>query len=75
MAEVHPEGNPHSRFYPEIAEGSFNLILQSSPEVKKLEKELSTSIPELEVFSIFHKRNGEHVVFQFRKGIRLTRFL
>jgi hypothetical protein len=75
MAEVHQEGNPHSAFYPEITEGSFNLILQSSPEVKELEKEISTSIPEIEVFSIHHKRNGEHRVFQFKSGTRLTQFL
>jgi len=75
MAEVHPEGNPHGASYPEITEGSFNLILQSSPEVKELEKELSTHVPEIEVFSIFHKRNGEHRVFQFGKGKRLTQFL
>jgi len=75
MAEVHPEGNPHSSFYPKITEGSFNLILQSSPEVNELEKELSAHIPEIEVFSIFHKRNGEHRVFQFTKGTRLTKFL
>lgn len=75
MAEVHPEGNPHSKFYPEITEGSFNLILQSSPEVKEVEKEISTHIPEIEVFSIFHRRNGEHKVFQFRKGTRLTQYL
>ena len=75
MAEVHPEGNPHSKFYPEITESSFNLILQSSPEVKELQKELSSNIPEIEVFSIFHKRNGEHTVFQFKKGRRLTKYL
>jgi len=75
MAEVHPEGNPHSKFYPEITEGSFNLILQSSAEIKKIEEELSTKIPEIEVFSIRHKRNGEHKVFQFRKEARLSKFL
>jgi len=75
MAEVHPEGNPHSKFYPKITEGSFNLILQSSPEAKELEKEILTSIPEIEVFPIFHKRNGEHIVFQFRKETHLTQFL
>ena len=75
MAEVHPEGNPHSKFYPEIMEGSFNLILQSSPEARELEKELSVHIPEVEVFSIFHKRNGEHTVFQYSKEKRLTQFL
>jgi len=75
MAEVHPEGNPHSPHYPQITEGSFNLILQSTPEVKKFEREISSLIPEIEVFSIFHKRNGEHRVFQFSKGTRLTQFL
>jgi len=75
MAEVHPEGNPHSTFYPEITEGSFNLILQSSPEIKQVEKELSTQIPGIETLSILHKRNGEHRVFQFRSGVALTKFL
>jgi hypothetical protein len=75
MAEVHSEGNPHSTFYPTITEGSFNLILQSSPQIRKLEEELSAHVPEIEVFSIRHKRNGEHIVFQFKKGARLTQFL
>jgi hypothetical protein len=75
MAEVHPEGNPHSNNYPEITNGSFNLILQSSPEVNELEKEISRQVPEIEVFSIFHKRNGEHRVFQFKSETRLTKFL
>jgi len=75
MAEVHSEGNPHSQHYPEITEGSFNLILQSSPEIKQVEKEMSTNIPEVEIFSIFHKRNGEHTVFQFRREKCLTQFL
>ena len=63
MAEVHPEGNPHK--YPEILEGTFNLIIQSLPQVKTLKEELCASVPEIEVFSIHHKRNGEHTVFQF----------
>jgi len=75
MAEVHSEGNPHSQHYPEITEGSFNLILQSSPEIKQVEKEMSTNIPEVEIFFIFHKRNGEHTVFQFRREKCLTQFL
>jgi len=66
MAEVHSEGNPHSSFYPEISEGSFNLILQATPSIKKLEKELRSKIPEIKVFSIHHKRNGEHAVFEFK---------
>ena len=75
MAEVHPEGNPHSRFYPEITESSFNLILESSPQVKKFKKELCERIPEIDIFSIYHKRNGEHIVFQYGKGMHLTRYL
>jgi hypothetical protein len=66
MAEVHPEGNPHSSFYPQISEGSFNLILQTSPFAKRLERKLSQSISEIEIFPIRHKRNGEHIVFQFK---------
>jgi len=75
MAEVHPEGNLHSKFYPEITEDSFNLILQSTPQVKKLEKELSAQIPEIEAFSIHHKGNGEHIFFNVKKGTRLTQFV
>lgn len=74
MAEVHPEGNPHN--YPGITEGSFNLILQSTPHVKRLKEELSIQIPEIEIFSIHHKRNGEHVVFQFKpQQFSLTEYI
>jgi len=58
-----------------VLEESFNLILQLSSEVKKIEEELSANIPEIEVFSIRHKRNGEHKVFQFRKEAPLSEFL
>jgi len=75
MAEVHPEGNPHGGFYPEITEGSINLILQSTPQTEKIKRELSSRVPEIAVFSIQHKRNGEHVVFQFSGKPRLTRYL
>ena len=75
MAEVHPEGNPHSSFYPEITEGSFNLILQSSSQVDEIKGEIRTQIPEIDVFSIYHKRNGEHIVFQLGKEKHLTRYL
>ena len=75
MAEVHPEGNPHSKFYPEIVEGSFNLILQSTSQVDEIKEEVLSSIPEIDVFSIHHKRNGEHTVFQFGKRKRLTQYL
>ena len=74
MAEVHTEGNPHSKFYPKISEGSFNLILKSSPNVKEVEEELSSRIPEIAIFTIQHKRNGEHKVFQYKKETRLNQF-
>ena len=74
MAEVHPEGNPHSNFYPEITGGSLNLILQSSPQLETVKEKLCADIPEIEVFSIYHKRNGEHTVFQYREGKRLTQY-
>jgi len=74
MAEVHPHGNPHSEFYPEITPGSFNLIVQASPETRETEKELSTLLPEIATFSIHHKRNGEHRVFQFRSERGLHQF-
>ena len=74
MAEVHTEGNPHSKFYPKISEGSFNLILKSSPDVKEVEEELSSRVPEIAIFTIQHKRNGEHKVFQYKKETRLNQF-
>jgi len=66
MAEVHSEGNPHSSFYPEILERSVNLIIESSEYKEKLAKIISQKVPEIEIFTTHHKRNGEHVVFQFR---------
>jgi len=78
MAEVHSEGNPHSSFYPQISDGSFNLILQASPNASALRRDLPQKIPEVEVFSIYHKRNGEHIVFQFpamSRNISLGKYL
>lgn len=75
MAEVHPEGNPHSTYYPEIIEGSFNLILQSIAETKQLKEEIPRRVSGIKVFSIFHKRNGEHIVFQYKKGKPLSQYL
>ncbi|HPN75142.1 MAG: hypothetical protein BWX60_00063 [Candidatus Marinimicrobia bacterium ADurb.Bin030] len=66
MAEVHPEGNPHGSFYPEISERSVNLIIQSSPYKEKIIKTISKKIPDVDVFSIKHKRNGDHTVFQIK---------
>lgn len=74
MAEVDPHGNPHGEFYPEITLGSFNLIVQASQEAKEIEKELSALLPEIDIFSIHHKRNGEHRVFQFRSEKGLHQF-
>ncbi|MCW3128825.1 MAG: hypothetical protein N2V75_01800 [Methanophagales archaeon] len=66
MAEVHSEGNPHSSFYPEISERSINLIIEASSYEEKLARIISQKIPEIELFTIHHKRNGEHVVFQYK---------
>jgi hypothetical protein len=65
MAEVHSEGNPHSLCYPQIKESSFNLILQSTDETQELRKHLINSTPNIESFVIKHKRNGDHIVFQY----------
>jgi len=66
MAEVHSEGNPHSSFYPEISERSINLIIEASSYEEKFAKIISQKIPEIDIFTIHHKRNGEHVVFQYK---------
>ena len=66
MAEVHTEGNPHSRFYPEVSERSLNFIVGAPAYKKELADVISQKIPEIKRFTIQHKRNGEHVVFQFR---------
>jgi hypothetical protein len=75
MAEVHPHGNPHSEFYPEITQGSFNLIIQSSPEAREIEKQLTANLPEIDIFSIRHKRNGQHRVFQLKSERGLHQFM
>jgi hypothetical protein len=66
MAEVHTEGNPHSSFYPKISERSVNLIIQASLYKEKIIEKISKKIPNIDVFTIQHKRNGEHVVFQIK---------
>lgn len=68
MAEVHSEGNPHnSNFYPEISEQSLNLILKVSDcEKEEVAKIIHKKIHEVKTFAIKHKRNGEHIVFQFK---------
>ena len=66
MAEVHPEGNPHSSHYPEITERSVNLIVQKTPSDEKVENLISEKVSNVKIFTIKHKRNGEHTVFQVR---------
>ncbi len=66
MAEVHIEGNPHSHFYPEISERSLNLIIKSDLYEKEIEDRISQKLPAIKKFTIQHKRNGEHIVFQFK---------
>jgi hypothetical protein len=66
MAEVHSEGNPHSKNYPQIVDKSFNLILKSNPQTQKIKNMLLNEIPELKAFTIKHKRNGDHIVLQLR---------
>ena len=68
MAEVHSEGNPHnSSLYPEISEQSLNLILKvSDREEKEVAKIIKKKISKIRTFAIKHKRNGKHIVFQFK---------
>jgi len=66
MAEVHSEGNPHSSVYHQICAGSFNLIIHGALFTKELEEKLCSEVPKVEQLVIKHKRNGEHIVFQFK---------
>jgi hypothetical protein len=66
MAEVHTEGNPHSSIYPEISERSVNLIIQLSAYEKEIMELISNEVSDVKIFSIKHKRNGEHLVFQYK---------
>lgn len=66
MAEVHTEGNPHSTVYPKISEGSLNLILQASTFDEEIANMISREVPVVKKFAIQHKRNGKHVVFEFK---------
>jgi len=50
-------------------------IVQSIAETKQLKDEIRRHVPNIKVFSIFHKRNGEHIVFQYKKGKPLTEYL
>ncbi len=52
--------------YPEISERSLNFIVGAPAYKKEVAEAISQKIPEIEEFTIQHKRNGEHAVFQFR---------
>jgi len=67
MAEVHSEGNPHSSHYPEISGRSLNLIIQTTTyEKEEIAKLISEGVSDVKIFTIKHKRNGEHLVFQYK---------
>ena len=66
MAEVHTEGNPHSSHYPEILERTVNLIIQASSYEETISDLIFAKAPSIKKFTIQHKRNGEHMVFQAR---------
>jgi len=72
MAEVHPEGNPHGNHY-NIPEKSFNLILHKSLVTKKLKNLICEKLPNSEIFTIRHKRNGEYIVFSILFGAKQTK--
>jgi hypothetical protein len=65
MAEVHAEGNPHSSYYPQIRKGTFNLIIRETQEANQVKSYIKNLVPEVEIFTIQHRRNGPHVVFSF----------
>jgi hypothetical protein len=64
MAEVHAEGNPHSSHYPKILERTINLIIQVSAYEEEIAKLTASKVSDIETFTIRHKRNGDHIVFQ-----------
>ena len=66
MSEVHTEGNPHSSFYPEISERSVNLIIQTSDYNDRIKAHIVEIVSDINVLTIQHKRNGKHLVFQFK---------
>ncbi len=66
MAEVNPEGNPHSQHYPQIQAKTINFILPQELFTLELRARLLGSIPELSQFTLQHKRNGKYVVFDYK---------
>ncbi len=68
MAEVNPEGNPHSQHYPEIKSNAVNFILPDKMSTKELQSHLTDNVPELSQFTLQHKRNGKYIVFEYKAG-------
>lgn len=67
MAEVNPEGNPHSQqHYPQIEEKTVNLILPLRLFTEELKTRLLGKIPALTQSTLQHKRNGKYAVFQYK---------
>jgi len=66
MAEVHPEGNPHSSHYPEVFGRSVNLIMKKDDCGEVVGEMIRRRLSAIREFTILHKRNGEHVVFQYK---------
>ncbi|MDP2918865.1 MAG: hypothetical protein Q8O43_01425 [Dehalococcoidia bacterium] len=66
MAEVNPEGNPHSRHYPEIKENTVNFILPERLYTQELGSYLRERVPGLNESRIQHKRNGKYAVFYYK---------
>lgn len=66
MAEVNPEGNPHSQHYPQIGEQTVNFILPQKQVSEDIAASLLKQSLGLKQLTIQHKRNGRYIVFQFR---------
>lgn len=67
MAEVNPEGNPHNqKHYPQIQDGTINLVVPEKLTTEGLKFQLHGSIPGLAYCTLQHKRNGRYAVFQFK---------
>ncbi|MEW5946692.1 MAG: hypothetical protein AB1742_10885 [bacterium] len=65
MAEVHPEGNPHSSDYPEIEDRSINLVIQETADKRKADEFIKNKMPMIKTALVNHRRNGKHLVFSF----------
>jgi len=66
MAEVNPEGNPHNpQHYPEIQDGSINLLLPQHLMSQELAQYTKNKNTKLNFLTLQHKRNGKYAVIQF----------